>query len=414
MIQNLQKAQKASRTLVNLSEEKINEVLSDLAKAILDHAEEILSANKRDLDRMDKNDPKYDRLLLNQTRLKSIASDIKNVARLEYPVGRILEERTLTSGLKLKKISVPLGVIGIVYEARPNVTLDVFSLCFKSGNACVLKGGSDAADSNNAIVKLIHAVLLKHDIDPDILHFLPSDREAVKVLLGAVDYIDVIIPRGSHNLINFVRDNSKVPVIETGAGIVHTFVDAECDLKMAANIIFNAKTRRVSLCNALDTLLVHENKLSDLSSIIDKCSSKRVVIYADERSYAVLNGKYPSELIERAKEEHFGIEFLDYKMSVKTVAGVEEAVEHITKYGSKHSEAIVSSQQKNIDYFLKNVDAACVYANTSTAFTDGAQFGLGAEIGISTQKLHARGPMGLRELTSYKWVVRGTGQTRDM
>jgi glutamate-5-semialdehyde dehydrogenase len=413
MNEELQKVQAASRSLVNFGEEKMNEVLLDLAKTIPEYADAILAANKKDLDRMAKSDPKYDRLLLNKERLEGIASDIKNVATLEYPVGQVLEERVVDSGLDLKKISVPLGVVGIIYEARPNVTFDVFSLCFKSGNACILKGGSDAEESNKAIVKLIRDVLISHDIDASVLHLLPAEREAVKYLLDAVDYVDVIIPRGSQGLIGFVRNNSKVPVIETGAGIVHTYVDEQCDLEMAANIIFNAKTRRVSICNALDTLVIHEIQLDKLSNLVEKLTEHNVEIFADEKAYSALEGKYSGELLKRAKEQHFGTEFLNYKMSIKTVSSLTEAVEHITKYSSKHSEAIVSSSQENIDYFLTNVDAACVYANASTAFTDGAQFGLGAEIGISTQKLHARGPMALRELTSYKWVVRGSGQTRN-
>ena len=408
--ERLQKIQEASRSIIFLSEEKINEVLLDLASEIESESEIILQANKKDLERMDREDPKYDRLEINKKRLKDIAADIKNVASLPYPIGKVLEERKLDSGLELQKISVPLGVIGIIYEARPNVTLDVFSLCFKSGNACVLKGGSDAKDSNEAIVNLIHKVLEKHGIDKDIVLLLPPDRESVKELFAAEKFVDVIIPRGSQNLINFVRGNSKIPVIETGAGIVHTYIDKSADLKKAKNIIFNAKTRRPSVCNALDCLIVHEALLDNLSEVVEKLSEQKVQIFADEKSYKFLQGKY--KYLEQATEDSFGTEFLSLKMSIKTVSNVEEAVDHIIMYSSKHSEAVIAEDVEVIEYFLNQVDAAAVYANTSTAFTDGAQFGLGAEIGISTQKLHARGPMGLQELTSYKYIVKGRGQVR--
>ncbi len=411
--QQLQKTQQTSRELVNLSEEKINQVLLDLADSILENSEQILSANKKDLEKMDQEDPKYDRLELNQERLQGIAEDIQNVAKLEFPIGKILEERTLENGLNLKKVSVPLGVIAIIYEARPNVSFDVFSLCFKSGNACVLKGGSDAYESNTAIVELIHEVLEKYEINKDVVYLAPADREVVGEILSANEYIDVVIPRGSQGLINFVRENSTVPVIETGAGIVHTYFDASGDIGKGKQIILNAKTRRVSVCNALDSLVVHEDRLEDLSGLVAGLAEKKVEIFADQKSFEKMNGEYPSELLHQASAEHFGTEFLSLKMSIKAVSNVEEAVEHITKYSSKHSESIIAEDQSVVDFFLKNVDAAAVYANTSTAFTDGAQFGLGAEIGISTQKLHARGPMGLRELTSYKWILTGSGQVRD-
>ncbi|PLX29069.1 glutamate-5-semialdehyde dehydrogenase [Candidatus Parcubacteria bacterium] len=409
--ESLEKTHKASRTLVSCDEEKINEVLSDLSQTILDNTDIILEANKKDLARMDNSDPKYDRLLLDKERLEGIASDIQNVSKLPYPVGRVLEERDLESGLHLQKISTPLGVIGVIYEARPNVTCDVFSLCFKSGNTCVLKGGSDAQDSNALFVSLIHEVLDKHGIDKNAVLLLPPDRESVSELFTAEKYVDIIIPRGSQNLINFVRENSRVPVIETGAGIVHTYVDKSADLRKATAIIENAKTRRVSVCNALDCLVVHEELLPELSSLVSKLAAKHVTIFADEKSYEVLDGKY--EYLEKATPTSFGTEFLSLKMSIKTVSNLEEAVDHITKYSSKHSEAVVAEDVEVIKHFLNHVDAAAVYANTSTAFTDGAQFGLGAEIGISTQKLHARGPMGLRELTSYKYVVKGNGEVRE-
>jgi glutamate-5-semialdehyde dehydrogenase len=331
---------------------------------------------------------------------------------LPSPLHLTLEKRTLKSGLLLEKVTVPLGVVGIIYEARPNVTFDVFALCLKSGNACILKGGSDAESSNKFIVNLIQEVLVGQGINPDIIALLPTDRAATRELLNAVGYVDIIIPRGSQKLIDYVRDNSKVPVIETGAGIVHTYFDDSGDVQKGADIVFNSKTRRVSVCNALDCLIIHENRLNDLDAITRKLAEKNVRIYADEKAFSALNDKYPDALLERAEEKHFGTEFLDYKMSIKTIASIDEALDHIFKYGSKHSEAIVAEDQNAIDVFMNNVDAAAVYANASTAFTDGGQFGLGAEIGVSTQKLHARGPMALREMTSYKWLIRGEGTIR--
>ena len=401
----------ASRSLTALSEEKVKAVLLDLAEALLTRKEEILVANGNDCARMDKADPRYDRLLLNTERLEVIASDLKTVASLEAPLGEILEERILPNGLELKKVRVPLGVVAVIYEARPNVTVDVFALCFKSGNACILKSGSDAQESAEALVAVIHDVLGKHGVERDVLFLMPPEREAVMNLLKAHGIVDVIIPRGGQGLIDFVVENASVPVIETGAGIVHTYVDGDVNLEKAAAIIFNAKTRRPSVCNALDTLIVHENQLQNLPALVKPLQEKGVEIFADEKAYSVLDGNY--SLLARARDEHFGTEFLSLKMSVKTVANVAEAVAHISEYGSKHSEAILSENAAAIEFFLNGVDAAVVYANASTGFTDGAQFGLGAEIGISTQKLHARGPMALKELTSYKWVVRGEGQIRQ-
>jgi len=412
IIEQLQKTKKAGLSLVGLTEQAVNQVLLDVADTIGERADEILAANNRDLSRMDINDPKYDRLLLNKDRLLAIAADMRTVASLAFPLGNILEQKTLENRLALKKISVPLGVVGIIYEARPNVTFDVFSLCFKSGNACVLKGGSDAKDSNEAIVRLIHSVLEKHNIDKSILYLAPADRESVGKILHTKEYIDIIIPRGSQQLIDFVRENAKVPVIETGAGIVHTYFDISGDLQKAAAIVFNAKTRRPSVCNALDTLLMHVARLQDIPELVEKLQEKKVEIFADEKSFEMLQNKYPQELLKKAAPEHFGTEFLSLKMSVKVVDSAQQAIEHIAMYSSKHSEAIIAEDKKTIDDFFLHVDAAAVYANTSTAFTDGAMFGLGAEIGISTQKLHARGPMGLRELTSYKWIVSGDGQIR--
>jgi glutamate-5-semialdehyde dehydrogenase len=403
---------KASRKLNLVSAEKINQVLQEVAIAAIENTAFILQENAKDLSRMDPKDPKYDRLMLTSDRIKGIATDISNVASLPSPLGRILSETSRPNGLRIKKITVPFGVIGIIYEARPNVTFDVFSLCLKSGNACVLKGGSDANDSNVAIVKVIQEVLRKHELDENILSLLPVDREATAELLHAHGLVDLIIPRGSQSLINFVRENSSIPVIETGAGICHTYFDESGDTEKGQAIVNNAKTRRPSVCNALDCLIIHQNRLNDLPLLTELLPQSQVVIYADEKAYQKLEGKYPSELLEHATEESFGTEFLSYKMSVKTVAGLDEALDHIANYGSKHSEAIVSENKEALEIFQKSVDAAAVYCNVSTAFTDGAQFGLGAEIGISTQKLHARGPMALDELTSYKWIVEGDGQIR--
>ena len=403
---------KASRKLNLVSVEKINQVLIDVASAAIENTAFILEENTKDLSRMDPKDPKYDRLMLTSDRIKGIASDILNVARLASPLGRTLSTTERPNGLKIRKITVPFGVIGIIYEARPNVTFDVFSLCLKSGNACVLKGGSDANSSNLAIVKVIRTVLQKHELDENILSLLPVDREATAELLHARGLVDLIIPRGSQSLINFVRENSSIPVIETGAGICHTYFDKAGDATKGQAIINNAKTRRPSVCNALDCLIINQDRLNDLPKLTELLPQSKVVIYADEKAYQILEGQYPAELLEHASDESFGTEFLDYKMAVKTVSNLDEALDHIAQYSSRHSEAIVSENREALQIFQKSVDAAAVYCNVSTAFTDGAQFGLGAEIGISTQKLHARGPMALEELTSYKWIVEGDGQIR--
>lgn len=402
----------ASRELVSLSAEKINEILLEIAALAIEKTETILVENKKDLDRMDKNDPKYDRLLLSADRIKGIAQDIVNVSNLTSPVGDILAKKELENGLKISKVRVPMGVIGIIYEARPNVSFDVFSLCFKTNNACILKGGSDAEFSNTVIVSLIKEVLKKHQVNTNVVALLPTDRQATTDMLNAVQYVDIIIPRGSQGLINYVRENAKVPVIETGAGIVHTYFDKSGDVAKAAAIVHNAKTRRVSVCNALDCLLIHQEKLADLTKVTEPLKAEETEIFADAASYKVLKGNYPENLLNLADESHFGIEFLSNKMSIKTVKNLDEALSHISKYSSKHSEAIVAEDEEVIEKYLNQVDAAAVYANSSTAFTDGAQFGLGAEIGISTQKLHARGPMALEEITTYKWIVRGNGQVR--
>ncbi|WP_159518120.1 glutamate-5-semialdehyde dehydrogenase [Sunxiuqinia indica] len=403
---------KASRSLALLSETKINDLLLDLADAAVEHTEAILVENQKDLARMDPADPKFDRLKLTSERIESIAADIRNVANLPTPLNKVLSETTRPNGMIIKKVTVAFGVIGIIYEARPNVTFDVFSLCLKSGNACVLKGGSDAIDSNTVIVKIIHQVLEKHGVDQDILTLLPADRAATAEILNARGYVDLIIPRGSQGLINFVRENATIPVIETGAGICHTYFDEYGDAVKGQAIVENAKTRRPSVCNALDCLVLHEKRLSDLAQLCADLPKSDVVIHADEQSYAMLEGNYPAKLLKKANKESFGTEFLGYEMSVKTVPTFFDALDHIATYSSKHSEAIISENDERLDLFRKMVDASSVYCNVSTAFTDGAQFGLGAEIGISTQKLHARGPMALEELTSYKYLIEGDGQVR--
>jgi len=409
---SFKKASESASALSLIEAEKINEIIRDLADAAIEQAPLLLESNGKDLARMQKDAPGYDRLELTIDRIGAIASELRQVASLPSPVGETLERRELPNGLSLSKVRVPLGVVGVIYEARPNVTFDVFSLCFKTGNAVILKGGSDAQNSNEKIVSLIHGVLEKHQLNKNIVTLLPPEREAATALLNAVGFVDVLIPRGSQALIDFVRQNSRVAVIETGAGIVHTYADASADISMLKAIVLNAKTRRVSVCNALDCLILHRDLLDSLPDIVAPLAEKSVVLYADEHSFAKLKNVYPPNLISYAKEEHFGTEFLSLKMAIKTVDNFAQALEHIAKYSSKHSEAIISSDPSNIETFLRRVDAAVVYANASTAFTDGAQFGLGAEIGISTQKLHARGPMGLKELTSYKWIVRGTGQVR--
>lgn len=404
--------QSAGRELAILSDERINEILNAVADATIAEAAYILSENKKDLARMSPDDPKYDRLKLTEDRLRNIAADTRNVATLPSPLGKVLKESTRPNGMKLTKISVPFGVIGIIYEARPNVSFDVFSLCLKSGSACILKGGSDADYSNRAIVNVIHQVLKRFDVNTHVAELLPATREATTALLHANGFVDLIIPRGSSRLINFVRENATIPVIETGAGICHTYFDEFGDTEKGAAIINNAKTRRVSVCNALDCVIIHEKRLNELPLLCRKLSESKVIIFADAQAFQALKGCYPPELLKPATPESFGTEFLDYKMAIKTVSSFEDAIGHIQEYSSKHSESIITENKDRSELFCKLVDAACVYSNVSTAFTDGAQFGLGAEIGISTQKLHARGPMALEEITSYKWIIEGNGQIR--
>ena len=403
-------AKRAAAQVALLPDAERVAALEAVADAICAQSAELLAANAEDLARMDPQNPLYDRLKLTPERLAGIASDMRDVAHLPSPLGRTLEDRTLPNGLRLRKVSVPFGVIGVVYEARPNVTFDVFSLCFKSGNACVLKGGKDADASNRAALALIRGVLAQRGLPECAVTLLPPTHEAVGELLGAVGYVDLVIPRGGRRLIDFVRDNAKVPCLETGAGVVNTYFDAAGDLEIGRRIVCNAKTRRVSVCNALDCLIVHKDRLADLPALVEPLAEKNVIIYADEAAYAALQGRYP--LLETATPESFGTEYMDYKMAVRTVASIDEALAHIDRYGSGHSESIVTADAAAATRFQAEVDAACVYVNAPTSFTDGAQFGLGAEIGISTQKLGARGPMGLCEITTYKWLIDGNGQTR--
>lgn len=407
------KVKKASRELGLLPEEKVNAILLLLADEIESRQAEILVANQIDLAKMELSNPMYDRLKLTSERIKNIVSDTRHVASLVSPLGRVLKHDILPNGLDLSKVSVPFGVVGVVYEARPNVTIDVASLCLKSGNACVLKGGKDADESNRVIVKIIKDVLLKSGVNPDVVSLLPATHEATAEMLHANGYIDVVIPRGSSRLIRFVRENASVPVIETGAGICHCFFDEFGDVEKGARIINNAKTRRVGVCNALDCLVLHHSRLDDLHLLCKPLQESNVIIHADDLAFNALKDYYPMELLKVATEDSFGTEFLSYAMSIKTVDSFDEAMDHIACFSSKHSESIVTENEEHADAFIKLVDAACVYANAPTSFTDGAQFGLGAEIGISTQKLHARGPMALEEMTTYKWVVRGDGQVRS-
>ena len=403
----------ASRKLVEVDAAKIDEVISTLANRISEASERILAANRRDLARMDAADPRYDRLMLDEQRLKGIATDLLTVASLSSPVGEVLEQRTLANGLDLSKVRVPMGVIAVIFESRPNVTFDVFALCLKTRNACVLKGSGDAHDTNKVAVALMQEVLQASNLDPHLVYLAPPERQFLPDILQAVGLIDLAIPRGSRGLIDFVRDNARVPVIETGAGIVHTYVDRSANLEQAASIITNAKARRVSVCNALDTLVIHRELLPVLPQLMRKLGEEfGVEVFADPASFAALKDDYAGPL-HAAREEHFGQEFLSLRLSIRTVGGLEEALQHIHRFGSKHTEAVLAEDPVVVEAFLNRVDAAVVMANTSTAFTDGAQFGMGAEIGISTQKMHARGPMALSELTSYKWVVRGTGQVRS-
>ncbi len=408
----LDAAQKAASTLTSLDEQTINDSLRSVAEGIRTQMEKLLAANREDLSRMNADDPKFDRLKLTEERLLGIADDMCHVATLPSPLGRVLQHDVRPNGLDISRVSVPFGVIGVIYEARPNVTFDVFALCLKAGSACVLKGGSDAQASNEAGVSLIQDTLQRLGLNPHIVTLLPAGHESSDELLRANDYVDLLIPRGSAGLIRHVREHATVPVIETGAGVCHTYFDCAGDVQKGAAVINNAKTRRVSVCNALDCLLIHRKRLADLPMLCKALADSRVIIYADTEAHQALAGSYPADLLRPATADSFGTEFLDYKMAIRTVGSPDEALAHIRRYSSKHSECIVTEDAEVAERFIRDVDAACVYTNASTAFTDGAQFGLGAEIGISTQKMHARGPMGLEALTTYKWIIRGNGQVR--
>ena len=410
-MKDLSTSKSASKFIAKLTDEQRSAILRDLADATEAQTSRLLAANVLDLNKMDKGDPRYDRLQLTEARLHDIAKDLRNVASLPSPLGRTLKHSVLPNGLELSRVSVPFGVIGIIFEARPNVCFDCFALCLKAGSACILKGGSDAKKSCTAIVALIHEVLQRHGLPAECAILLTS-HEDTDLLLQARDIVDLIIPRGSSRLINYVRENAKMPVIETGAGVVHCYVDRAADIKNAIAIVVNAKTRRVSVCNALDCLIIHRDRLSDLPVLCQPLIDKNVLIEADEEAYEVLHEISPSQII-KAGEESFGTEFLSLRMALKVVGSLDEALAHIEHYGSGHSESIVTEDPEAAQRFLNEVDAACVYWNAPTSFTDGAQFGLGAEIGISTQKLHARGPMALEEITTYKWVIKGEGQTRE-
>ena len=408
------RVKQASRKLALMTDEERNDVLNDVADTIAGNKDRILCANAEDLARRKPESPLYDRLQLTEERLEAIAQDMRNVSRLPSPLGRTLKESVLPNGLRLRRPSVPFGVIGMIYEARPNVTFDVFSLCLKSGNACVLKGGRDADESNRAAVAMIHDALRRQGIDPSVVQLLPATHEATADMLGAVGYIDLCIPRGGKRLIEFVRDNARVPVIETGAGVVHAYFDKDGDTAMGVRIICNAKTRRVSVCNALDCLLIHSSRLADLPALIAPMEPKHVEVLADSRAAEALSGyPYVTAIDEGRADEVYSTEFMDYRMAVRTVDSLDEALAHIARYGSGHSECIITACAATAREFQQRADAACVYWNAPTSFTDGSQFGLGAEIGISTQKLGPRGPMGLEEITTDKWLIDGDGQVRE-
>lgn len=412
LLAKMKKTKKASEALLFLSDVERNEVLKLLAQEIRCNTETIITENKKDLAKMDPSDPMVDRLLLTKERIGDIAASVECVATLDSPLGRTLSTYHHPQGMIIEKQSVPLGVVAVVYESRPNVTIDVFSLCFKTGNACILKGGKEAFYTNQSLVGIIQEALRQSGVTPDTVFSMLPDRQAMITLLEARGLVDVCIPRGSEGLIKFVRDYAKIPVIETGAGIVHVYFDQHGDLAKGGTIIDNAKTRRVAVCNALDCLLIHKDRLNDLPQLLGRLSEKIVELYADEVSYPFLKSFYPTVLLHEAHPEDFGREFLSLKMAVKVVDSLEDAIDHIKTYTSGHSEAIITENEGAASHFIKSIDASVVYVNASTAFTDGGEFGMGAEIGISTQKLHARGPMALEALTSYKWIVTGSGQIR--
>ena len=404
---------RASRTLLALTDTQRSAAIVALADLVEQNIPALIDANARDLERMSRDNPLYDRLQLTEPRLRAIAADLRHVAALTCPVGEEVEHRTLPNGIDLRRVRVPFGVIGVIYEARPNVTFDVFSLCLKSGNASILKGGHDAEQSNLAAIALIHRALRESGLPAEACTLLPSTHEATAAMLGAVGYIDVCIPRGGRRLIDFVRQNARVPVIETGAGVVHVYFDSKGDLAMGRAIVNNAKTRRVSVCNALDSLLIARDRLADLPVLVAPLAEHSVELHADAEALAALRPHYPAELLVEAEDEHCrDTEWMDYKMGVYVVDGLDAAIAHIARHGSGHSESIVTEDAAAAERFRRMVDASCVYVNLPTSFTDGGQFGLGAEIGLSTQKLGPRGPMGLRAITTTKYLLTGRGQTR--
>jgi glutamate-5-semialdehyde dehydrogenase len=404
------KTAKAAIQLRGTADKKIRWVLLKLADALEDNMDLVLKANKKDLAAQDPDNPRIDRLMLNEQRIKNIAASIRKISRLPNPSGKVLDKHTLANGLQVQKISVPLGVVGAIYESRPNVTFDIAALCIRSQNGCVLKGSKEADHTNRAAAKIIKNVLEKNGIAPDCVTLLPAARETVNELFAATKYLDVLIPRGSDSLIQFVRKNSLVPVIETGAGVCHIYVEKDASLDKAVNIVVNAKVSRPSVCNAVDTVLVDEKVApAFLKKLQPAFNQYKVEMIAEAKAYKLLK-EYP--FLEKAGAADFDTEFLSLRCAVKVVKNIDEALEHIQQHGTKHSEAIVSENKKHCRRFLQEVDAAAVYTNASTRFTDGEELGLGAEIGISTQKLHARGPFALEKLVTEKWLLQGNGQVR--
>ncbi|MFD2536667.1 glutamate-5-semialdehyde dehydrogenase [Sphingobacterium chuzhouense] len=410
--EELKAAHEATIAVKRLTDSAKQQLLKDIASSLEQRVDDIIRENKKDLERMDREDPRYDRLLLDKDRILALSASLIDVANLPDPTGALISRKELENGLLVEKKTVPLGVVGVIYESRPNVTVDVAALCIRSGNVCVLRGGSDAWFTNSVLVEIIQEELRRHNLNVHIVQLLPTDRAFVSELLSATQYVDIIIPRGSQALIDLVREQAKVPVIETGAGVCHTYVERTGDLEKAAKIIANAKIQRPSVCNALDTVLVDREVAKELlDKVVPYFEESSVKIYADEAAFSILKELgYP--LLELAKEEDFGREFLSLQCSIKVVENFDEALTHIAEHSSKHSECIVSTDSERINTYMETVDAAAVYTNASTRFTDGGAFGLGAEIGISTQKLHARGPFALEKLVTEKWYITGDGQTR--
>ncbi len=408
----LAEAKNSSAQLLSTDVDTINECLKKLAIKLVEHTNQLLAENEKDLKNFEDGAALRDRILLTPERISALAKSLTHLAEMKSPINDLIEEKVLENGLNLKRVVVPLGLVGAIFEARPNVVVDIFALCFKTQNACVLKGGSDCEKSNECLVDIIKSVLSEYDLQ-DAITLLPNDRAVVADFLKANEFVDVIIPRGGKALIDFVRNNATVPVIETGAGVVHTYFDESGDLQMGADIVYNAKVSRPAVCNSLDTLLIHQSRVPDLPALCEKLADQKVKIFVDKTAFEVLKNHYPPELLSVADDTHFGMEFLSLQLAIKTVSNLDEAIEHINQFGSRHSEAIITENQNNADEFIKKNDAACVYQNASTRFTDGGEFGLGAEVGISTQKLHARGPMGLNALTTYKWIIKGNGQIRS-